>query len=129
MADPVSKLAILVVEDESLLRMVAADMLDAAGYRVIEAETGEEGLAALNDGTPIAGLLTDVQMPGTIDGFALARIVHERHPHAAILIVSGNARPAAGALPPGAPFLRKPYNRHAVQRTHEANIGRCRKET
>lgn len=124
MADDVPKPAILVVEDESILRMVAADMLDEAGYHVIEAGSGDEGLAALDGGMPIAGLFTDVQTPGNTDGFALAKITHERFPGAAILVVSGAAKPGEGDLPPGAMFLGKPYSGRAVLRTLDELLGR-----
>ncbi len=123
MADPVPKLSILVVEDESLLRMVAVDMLEEAGYNVIEASTGDEGMTKLDNGTPLAGLLTDVQMPGATDGLALAKITHQMHPNAVILVVSGHARPTAEDLPPGATFLGKPYNGRVVLRLLDQLIG------
>ena len=112
----VPQLSILVVEDESLLRMVAVDMLEEAGYNVIEAQTGEEGMAVLNSGVPLAGLFTDVQMPGTMDGLALATISHKMHPDTVILVVSGRTRPTDAELPPGARFLGKPYDGRAVLR-------------
>lgn len=124
MADTASKPSILLVEDESLLRMVAVDMLEEAGYHVIEAQSGEEGAKALASGAPIAGLFTDVQLPGAVDGIALARIMHEKHQSAAILVVSGGVRPSIGDLPPGAMFLGKPYAAHAVLRTLDEMINR-----
>jgi two-component system, response regulator PdtaR len=123
MADTSPKLSILVVEDESLLRMDAVDMLEEAGYHVIEAATGEEGAAKLDNDTPLAGLLTDVQMPGAIDGLALARITHEMHPNAVILVVSGRIRPTTEQLPPGATFLGKPYSGRAVLQLLDRMVG------
>jgi len=118
-----SSLSILVAEDESLLRMVAVDMLEAAGFHVIEVESGDEGAEILASGQEIAGLVTDIQMPGLIDGCALAQITHDRHPRAVILIVSGNRVPNSDELPSGARFIGKPYDMGNVLRTLEQMLG------
>lgn len=107
--------SILVAEDESLLRMVAVDMFEKAGYHVIDVESGDEGAQALADGDEnIVGLFTDVHMPGVIDGFALAKITHDLHPDAVILIVSGKAVPSPENMPADAIFMGKPYDEKAV---------------
>jgi two-component system, response regulator PdtaR len=107
--------SILIAEDESLLRMVTADMFEAAGYHVIEVGSGDEGAGIVADGRDIAGLITDIQMPGLIDGVALARITHEQHPDAVIIVVSGQCIPKAGELPTRAAFIGKPYDaRHLL---------------
>ena len=116
--------SILVVEDEALLRLVTVDVLEEAGYSVIEAETGEQEVNAIIGGAKIAGLVTDVQTPGDTDGFELARITRELYPKAAILVVSGRARPVAGDLLPGAKFLGKPYTAMAVLDALNDLIGR-----
>jgi CheY-like chemotaxis protein len=118
MTDPHPKIqSILVAEDESLLRMVAVDMLEQAGFHVIEVENGDDGAQILADGQEIAGLITDIQMPGGIDGCALAAITHRLHPDAVIVVVSGNHVPKAGELPVGAKFIGKPYDVRGVLRT------------
>jgi len=104
-----TKLSILVAEDESLLRMMATDMFEEAGFKVAEASSGEAAVSLLK-GAPISALFTDVELLGTMDGLQLAWIVHERDPDAAILIVSGRQLPAKDDLPPGAIFLSKPYD-------------------
>ena len=65
---------ILVVEDEPLLRMTAVDLLEDEGFTVVEAGSGDEGLALLRTIPDIRVLFTDVHMPGSLDGLALARI-------------------------------------------------------
>ncbi len=115
--EPGNRLSILVAEDESLLRMVAVDALEEAGYDVIEVETGDEGARVVAAGHTLAGLVTDIQMPGGIDGCALAQITHARHPEAVIVVVSGNRVPGAGELPIGARFIGKPYSVNAVLST------------
>ncbi|PIK73089.1 response regulator [Methylobacterium frigidaeris] len=97
-------------EDEVLLRMEAADLLNDAGFSVLEAGNAEGALRYLERHPEVQLLFTDVQMPGACDGFALAREVARRWPHIAIVVVSGAARPAPGELPDKARFFSKPYN-------------------
>ena len=99
----------LVVEDESIVRMVMVDVLEDAGFKVVEAATGEAGLRELERDPDLKALLTDIEMPGTLDGLALARIMHERCPDAAVVVMSGRIRPGVSELPPNARFFGKPY--------------------
>jgi CheY-like chemotaxis protein len=100
---------VLLVEDEPLVRMVAADVLYEAGYRVLEAADADEALEILSVRPDVRVLVTDVKMPGEIDGIKLAHIVAKRWPQMSILVTSGHAQPGAGDLPGGALFLEKPY--------------------
>jgi CheY-like chemotaxis protein len=115
-----SRPAVLVVEDEALVRFLAVDIFEEAGFEVIEASNGEEGLRMLEGRPDVRALVTDVDMPGKIDGFHLARLTHERHPGIAVLVVSGRRWPEEADLPPGAKFMGKPYQNSAVVRAvHE----------
>ena len=105
---------ILLVEDEPLVRLVAADLLSDAHFRVIEAADAEEALTVLKAGVPVDVVLSDVEMPPGIDGYDLAWEVHRRWPSVAIVIASGRKWPAQGDLPPGATFLAKPYSSMAL---------------
>jgi CheY-like chemotaxis protein len=100
---------ILLVEDEMLVRMLAAEVLSEAGFTVVEAESAEEALAVLQTRPDVRVLFTDVNMPGSLDGLGLAQIVHERISEVGILIGSGRIRPCPGELPPGVHFIPKPY--------------------
>ncbi|MPR10711.1 response regulator [Microvirga tunisiensis] len=101
---------ILVVEDETLLRMLAGDILtEDAGYRVIEAVNADEALILLESRHDVRLVFTDVNMPGALNGFALARIVDMRFPGIKVIVTSGLARPGIGDLPKGKRFLPKPY--------------------
>lgn len=101
---------ILVVEDETLLRMLAGDILtDGAGYRVIEAVNVDEALILLESRHDVRLVFTDVNMPGALNGFALARIVDMRFPGIKVIVTSGLAQPGVGDLPKGKRFLPKPY--------------------
>lgn len=99
----------LVVEDEPLVRVFAAEILQDAGYRVFEACDARDALAILHEREDIRIVLTDIEMPGEMDGLALAGTIHERWPETVILVNSGRLRPETGALPIGAGFIAKPY--------------------
>ena len=100
--------AVLVIEDEPLIRIWLADVIEAAGYEVTTVSNGDEGLRYLKQNKELAALVTDVDIPGSLNGFALAWKAHSFHPQARLLVVSGQVRPEAGDLPPGAKFFAKP---------------------
>lgn len=100
---------VLLVEDDSLVRLVTAEMLSGAGFAVVDVEDAGKALAVLGRGNVPDILVTDVRMPGPIDGIALAGIVAGRWPQIGILVCSAHACPAEGELPAGAIFLRKPF--------------------
>lgn len=98
---------ILVVEDEPIVRKVAAEMLEEAGYAVIAADGPRQALLALEARGEIHLLFTDVRMPGDIDGIELAALVRTRWPQVRLLVTSGYE--ARDDLPVGGRFLSKPY--------------------
>src|SRR5580692_5356217 len=100
---------ILIVEDEALVRLSAVGMLEDAGFRMIEAVNSDEALELLAADSDVQLLFTDVNMPGTIDGLALARQVHDRWPHIGIMVASANRAPQPEDLPVGSLFEQKPY--------------------
>ncbi len=114
--------SVMVVEDEPLVRMMATDMFEQAGFRVAEAEDSEEALRVMADMGSIDALFLDIGIPGEMDGLALARIARTLHPDAAMLIVSSQTPPPAGALPARARFIAKPYDNMAVLRALETML-------
>ena len=110
---------VLVAEDETLVRLLANDMLTDADYRVVEARDGQEALAILGAKNTVRALLTDVNMPN-VDGLALAKIVRQRWPHIGVVVTSG--RPKPSGLPAGARFIGKPYKYEDVLHELEAVI-------
>jgi len=86
-----ARAAVLVVDDE-LVRILTVQALEEAGFRVEEAGNSDEALSRL-DGDPIVALVTDIDMPGSLDGCGLARRVRQLFPSVAILIISGVATP------------------------------------
>lgn len=100
---------ILVVDDEALLRMLAADHFSDAGFEVLEAANGAQAVALIERRPDIKAVVTDVQMPGTPDGFELSHLVRQACPDCAIVVVSGRATPGVGDLAEGARYVPKPY--------------------
>jgi CheY-like chemotaxis protein len=107
---------VLIVEDEALVRVLGACMFADEGFRVIEAVSSDEALEFLDADSDVQLLFTDVNLPGTIDGLALARQVHGRWPHIGIIVVSGQSMPQSHEVPEGCRFHRKPYDARSVVR-------------
>jgi CheY-like chemotaxis protein len=118
-SDDGAAVVVLVAEDETLVRLLANDILSDAGYRVLEARDGQEALTILEVHGGVRVLLTDVTMPN-VDGISLANIARARWPHIGIVITSG-AMPESKELviPEWAAFLRKPYPREMLLRALE----------
>ncbi|MCE7798181.1 response regulator [Sphingobium sufflavum] len=100
---------IMIVEDEAMIRQIGADILEEAGYQVIEAATADEALNIIKANPGIALIFTDVRMPGAMDGLGLAAIVHERWPDVRLLITSGHCRLRNDEIPARGKFIPKPY--------------------
>jgi CheY-like chemotaxis protein len=106
---------VLIVEDEAFVRMMGAETLtEEGGYRVICAANADEALAVLEARPDLRLVFTDVDMPGTMNGYGLARLVEVRFPGIKVIVTSGRAMPGRGDLPTGAQFLRKPYTPSAL---------------
>jgi CheY-like chemotaxis protein len=91
---------ILVVEDEALVRMNLVDVLEDAGFKVIEAAHADEATRVLSAVTGIDAVVTDVEMPwGSINGFELARQIRANRQEIGVLIASGRAAPSRATCP------------------------------
>jgi two-component system, response regulator PdtaR len=100
---------VLLVDDDPLLRFFASDMLDEEGFEVIETGSADEALTWLEARGDVRVILTDIHMPGPLNGLDLAHLVHRRWPGILVLVVSGIAKPSAADLPEGGRFVAKPY--------------------
>jgi DNA-binding NtrC family response regulator len=99
----------LIVEDETLIRMHGADLLEEAGFTVLEAADADEALSILRNRGGVQLLFSDVDMPGSMDGLELAYLVQKRWPHIRLLLTSGHHRLVARHLPMTGAFVRKPW--------------------
>jgi CheY-like chemotaxis protein len=103
--DQTSSSTILVVEDETLTRLMLVTELEGNGHSVIEAADADQALSILRNDASIGLLFTDINMPGTIDGLALAKLARAEHPGIRIIFASGHvglpdwAREADAAFP------------------------------
>lgn len=119
---PRAATVVLVVEDEDLVRMNAVDMLDEAGFSVVEARHADEAWFILHERSDIGALFTDVDMPGTMCGLTLAGRVHEAWPDIRLVVTSGRHRLADGGLPDHGLFVPKPYSQaQVVDALHHAS--------
>ena len=108
---------VLVVEDEAMIRLSAAALVEDMGFTVLEAESADEAIALLEANPDIRVVFTDIQMAGSMDGLQLVAYAHDRWPPLKFIIVSGDCTPGAADLPAGAYFFAKPYDLGAVGRT------------
>jgi DNA-binding NtrC family response regulator len=105
---------VLVVEDEPLLRLLAMDVVEDAGFEAVYAANADAAVAILETRTDIRIVFTDVDMPGSMDGIKLAAAVRGRWPPIEIIVVSGHLHVDLADLPDGSRFFSKPYNSESV---------------
>jgi CheY-like chemotaxis protein len=117
MSDNDSAPVVILVEDEVLIRMSIADYLRSCGYQVIEAGSADEAVVVIDSETRIDVVFTDVKMPGSMDGFGLARWVRQRLPDIPVILTSGVARSTeiARELCEDGPLMAKPYQPRQVE--------------
>ncbi|RYB04147.1 response regulator [Lichenibacterium ramalinae] len=100
---------VLVVEDDPMLRMDAATMLEEAGFDVVQLETGDSALAyVLEQSESVGAVFSDVQMPGDTDGLDLAAYIAMNWPAITIVLTSGRVHPTRD-LPDNIKFVSKPW--------------------
>ena len=100
---------VLVVDDESLIRMGAAAELEDEGFRVFEAQDADDAMMLLRSEPSIGLLFTDIDMPGSMNGLMLATAVRDRWPPVRIIVTSGQFTISEADLPRGSRFFPKPY--------------------
>ena len=110
MAETTRSPAVLVVEDEVLIRMSIADSLEEAGFTVYEAANSDQAIKLLEVHQDIRVLFTDIDMPGSMDGLRLAEAVRNRWPPVKIIITSGHVKIRQEELPVDGHFFAKPYD-------------------
>lgn len=115
---------VMVVDDEVLIRLVAADMLHDAGFAVVEACSADEAVTLLATNVHFDLIVTDVRMPGSMDGLGLLAYVRRRYPTIPVVLTSGHLSTyellragASGVMP-------KPYSEAALVGTIERVLGR-----
>ncbi len=105
----INRPVVLIVEDDFLIRMGAVDMVQAAGFDVVEAANADEAILILEDRLDITVVFIDIPMPGSMDGLKLATAIRGRWPPIKIVATSGSVKVSADDRPEGGRFLPKPY--------------------
>jgi DNA-binding NtrC family response regulator len=105
--------SVLIVEDDFLVRAVAVAHLEESGFSIVEAQTADEAMFILRDDRSIAAVFSDVQMPGSMDGIALAQWLARTRPKVKVLLTSGRMD---HNKPVGWRFLAKPYSLQEMER-------------
>jgi CheY-like chemotaxis protein len=108
---------ILVVEDEALIRMAAVDMLEEAGFAVVEAANADSAILILELRDDVRAVFSDINMPGTLDGLRLAHAIKGRWPPIHLILTSGRIAVGEEDLPADGRFIRKPYDAKNVVAT------------
>lgn len=114
---------ILVVEDELLIRMMLSDGLRDEGYHVIEACDADEALTVLRAAAPDL-IISDVRMPGSMDGMGLLAVVRETLPTLPVIITSAHLEATLAVADGATQFLAKPYLVVSVIEAIEAELAR-----
>lgn len=109
---------VLVVEDETMVRMPIAEFLRDCGYNVLEAGDASEAIAAMASEEPVNLVFSDVRMPGQMDGFGLAEWFEAHYPAVPVLLTSGYNGGRNLPVPARARgrFIEKPYSQSQVAR-------------
>lgn len=111
--DP-ARYAVLVVEDDALVRAEAVDLCEEAGFTVYEAKNADQAICQLERYSEIRVLFTDIEMHGTMDGLKLAHAVRDRWPPVTIMVTSGRVKVSKEEMPENGLFFAKPYPPDAI---------------
>ncbi len=109
---------VMVVDDEALVRLDVAEYLRSCGLEVLEASSADEAVRRLAEGVHVEVLFTDVEMPGELNGFGLARWLRRNRPQTRVMMTSGHAGMArrAQTLCEEGGFLPKPLEHDRLRR-------------
>jgi CheY-like chemotaxis protein len=100
---------VLVVDDEPFVRMLVADVLDDAGFEVVEASDAQTALKRLELAGDVQVLFTDINKPPGMNGLELALRVHQQWPQVGLVVSSGFERPSDEQIADGGVFVPKPF--------------------
>lgn len=114
---PIGSDTILIVEDEAIVRFELIDFFEDEGYRVFAAADADEAIAILEEHGEVRVVLTDIGMPGTMDGLKLAHYIRGRYPPTLLLVASGRMSVSPEDMPEHSAYFAKPFDPAALLRT------------
>ena len=119
--------AILVVEDEVLVRMDLVETMEREGFKTYQAGDADGAIRLMEAHPEIKVLFTDIDMPGSMDGIKLSHYVRNRWPPVRIFVSSGHSRPSAEEMPSDSLFISKAHQTRDLQKVfaaaHSAGAG------
>lgn len=116
---PIGSNTILIVEDEAIVRFELVDFFQEAGFHVFAATDADEAIAILDEHGEVRVVLTDIDMPGSMDGLKLAHYVRRRFPPTLLLVASDRMSVPVGDMPEHSAYLAKPFDPAAMLRKIE----------
>jgi CheY-like chemotaxis protein len=112
--------AILVVDDEVIVRIDLVDTIQEAGFATFEANNADEAIQLMEEHSEIQVLFTDIDVPGTMDGLKLSHYIRDRWPPVRIVITSGHVMATPDQMPAEAVFIAKPHQPADLDRLFRA---------
>jgi two-component system, response regulator PdtaR len=109
-----AKPVVLIVENDRVQRMIAVEIITLAGFDVLEADNADDAIAVLEARPEITVVLTDIRMPGSMDGLKLAEAIKLRWPPIRVVATSGALKAHEVEMPEGSRFLPKPYGAEQI---------------
>lgn len=109
------KAVVLVVENEALIRISTRHMIEDAGFAAVEASNADEAIRILQERSDVRAVFTDIRIPGSMDGWKLARAIRGRWPPIHLILASALV-PDVSELPANWLFIQKPYSADQVRR-------------
>jgi DNA-binding NtrC family response regulator len=100
---------VMVVEDEQIIREFVCEILQFEGFDTVEYGTADDAWKAFGEGVDIKLLITDIRMPGDMDGAQLTERVHTQWPKLPIIVMSGHETPETVNIANDVAFLPKPW--------------------
>jgi signal transduction histidine kinase/CheY-like chemotaxis protein len=123
-ARDVASARILLVEDDAEVAQATAELLQDIGYQTVAAHDADSALAALDQDPTIAAVLSDIVMPGGLNGLELARTLSRRHPGLPVLLGTGYSQYVGTAAGEGFRLVEKPYHRTSLAAAIHAALDR-----
>lgn len=113
-SEATTRCVVLVIEDEPIMRMMALDLVEDAGFEAVEAGSAQDAVRILETRPDIRLVFSDIDLGTGADGLTLARSIRDRWPPVEIIMTSGKVCPAPDDLPARGRFFEKPYRRDEV---------------
>lgn len=121
-AVPVPQHTVLVVDDDAIIRYELVDLLEEHGFAVLDASDADEAIRVMETHSGIGAVLTDVEMPGSMDGIKLVQFIRHRWPPTALFVISARALTADTELPERTSFYGKPLDARRLLRDLNAAL-------